>query len=182
MSIREEWIAHIQNGRLFKLNFLIEGRPEKRTVLMSPEINTLVRGPWQNNLMGDRCARLRADLENILAGEKLTVCWEPFKARRHQIGRLDPPHEFIFDLRSSDPPGLRVIFYFAEKDVIVALICSPRSIPIPWLKRLPLLGRESKEWHRAIRDCGIEWRNLFPKYAPLQGQSINDLLSNAVLI
>jgi len=39
---------------------------------MSPEVNALVNGPWENNLMGDRCARLRADLENILAGSRLT--------------------------------------------------------------------------------------------------------------
>src|SRR5579871_3825968 len=101
MSIRTEYIEHVRQERLFRLGFLVPGRPEKRTVLMSQEINDLVSGPWSSDLMEDRCTRLRANLESILAGDRLNVCWEPRKGRpHHQIGRLDETDEEVWDIRS----------------------------------------------------------------------------------
>lgn len=182
MSIREQWKERVKEGRLFKLGFLIPGLAEKRTVLMSSEINALVSGPWTDNLMGDRCAKLRANLENILAGNRLTVCWEPFEAdRRHQIGRLHPVEDGVFDIRSVDKPGLRVFFQFAEKDVLVLFTCSPRSVPVAWLKRLPLLNKESEEWKEAVSQSKREWFELFPGLPPFKGGSVSDCLSNAIL-
>jgi hypothetical protein len=121
-------------------------------------------------------------LESILAGDPLTVCWEPGKGRTyHQIGLLDPPQDFMFDLRSVDEPGLRVTIHFAERDVLVALLCSPRSVPVPWLHRLPLLGRRSREWRGAIMETHALWGELFPGYRPHSGDHVDDLLSNAVV-
>lgn len=183
MSIRAEWIARVQEGRLFKLGFLIPGPPERRTVLMSPEVNRLLTGDWANDLMADRCARLRVDLESILAGERQNVCWAPFKGRHyHKIGRLDPPQDFMFDLRSIDEPGLRLLFHFAEKDVLVTHICCPRRVPVSWLQRMPLLGGNSKEWRLAILESNAIWGELFPRHPPHTGEQIDDLLSNAVVL
>jgi hypothetical protein len=182
MSIRTEWIKRVYEGRLFRLGFLIPGPPERRTVLMSAEINKLVSGPWESNPMGNRCARLRADLEYVLAGDPLTVCWAPGKGRKyHQIGLLDPPQDFMFDLRSLDEPGLRVTFHFAEKDVLVAFICSPRSVRVPWLHRLPLLDMKSKGWRNAIMETRALWGELFPGHQPHSGDHIDDLLTNAIV-
>ena len=183
MSIHDEWMARVREGRLFKLDFLIPGIQERRTVLMSPEINRLVTGPWNSVLMADRCARLRVDLESILGGERQSVCWTPFKGRTyHKIGRLDPPQDFMFDLRSVDEPGLRLLFHFAERDVLVAHLCSPRSVPVSWLHRVPLLDRGSKEWRIAIMESNAMWGKLFPDYRPHRGEHIDDLLSNAVIL
>jgi hypothetical protein len=183
MSIRQAWKLHIGNNELFKLGFLVPGPPEKRVVLLSPELNTLISGPWPHNSAAERCARLRADLENILAGNPLVVCWQPYKAgRHHQIGRLEPIEDNIFDIRSIDPsPGLRVLFHFAEKDVLVLHVCNPRSLGVSWLSRLPLGGRSSKAWRRAIAESKERWSILFPKYEPHKGDTIDDYLSNAVL-
>lgn len=181
MSIRQEWAGHVRDGTLFRLGFLVPGRPEKRTVLMSQEINGLVSGPWDDKLMGDRCGRLRATLESILGGDLLNVCWEPYEGEvRHQIGRLDKPEEEVWDIRSVDKPGLRVFFRFAEANVLVAFTCSPRSVPVPWLHRLPLLDRRSKEWKRAKRECKRQWGVLFPAHEPHKGYSLSDYLSNAI--
>jgi hypothetical protein len=183
MSIRAEWKKKVDERRLFKLRFLIPGPPEKRVVLMSPEINNLVEGPWPTTLMGDRCARLRGNLEHILAGETLNVCLDPFRAReKHQIGRLDPITDHIFDVRSLDKPGLRIIFHCAERDVLVAHACSPRSVPVPWLSRLPLLDRLSPEWRDVVADGNRNWRELFPKNKPREGVNVSDYFSNAVSI
>jgi hypothetical protein len=182
MSIREKWLGRAREGRLLKLGFLIPGPPERRTVLMSPEINRLVSGPWEDTVMGDRCARLRANLENIVSGSKMTVCWEPFKGRRqHQIGRLSPPQDFMFHVRCVEEPSLRVTFHFAERDVLVAHLCSPRSLPVPWLHRLPLGDKGSREWQNIILESNALWGELFPGYRPHSGDHIDDLLSNADL-
>jgi hypothetical protein len=181
MSIRQEWLGHVRAGRLFRLGFLVPGKPEKRTVLMSQEIHDLVSGPWTNDLMEDRCNRLRANLEGILAGDQLNVCWEPYEgAVRHQIGRLDKPAEEIWDVRSVDQPALRAFFRFAEFNVLILFTCSPRSVPVPWMHRLPLLGRKSKEWKRAKTECRRQWGILFPAHEPHKGDSLNDYLSNAI--
>jgi hypothetical protein len=96
------------------------------------------------------------------------------------MGRLDADE--VWDLRSqAPPPGLRVFCRFAEKDVLVALTCSPRSVPVPWLNRLPLLGRSSREWRDAIVGCRREWNVLFPAHQPLSGVDLSDYISNAVL-
>jgi hypothetical protein len=180
MSIRPEWLRHVREQSLFRLGFLVPGRPEKRTVLMSQEINQLVSGPWESDLMEDRCYRLRANLEGILAGDPLTVCWKPYEGEpRHQMGRLDKPEEEIWDIRSVDKPGLRIFFRFAEKDVLVAFTCSPRSVPIPWMHRLPLRAWDSKEWKRAKTDTKRRWGILFPAHEPHQGKHLSDYLSNA---
>lgn len=181
MSIRDEINARIDEGRLFRLKPLNEKDNKHRAVLMSVEINRLVIGPWPDGPSGIRCARLRADLESLITAENITVCWEPRKARNEQIGRLCPVRDEVWDLRSQDPaPGLRVFFRFAEKNVFVALTCAPRSIPVPWLPRLPLL--DSREWRRAIVECRNRWRNLFPAHEPISGSTADAYLTGARLL
>lgn len=183
MSIRDEWVQHVADGRLFKLGYSLPGLPEKRTVLMADEVRQLVEGPWPETLMGDRCARLRANLEFFLEGTAITVCWQPFKANDyHQLGRIHPVEEGIWDLRSVDPsPGLRLFFCLAEKDVMIAFICAPRSIPVPWLERLPLGARNNKAWKRARAECKRQWRHLFPAYLPLVSEKPDECISFAII-
>jgi hypothetical protein len=132
--------------------------------------------------MGIRCGYLRADLESFVANDVMTVCWDPFKAKDAKMGRIDPIADEVWDLRSqAPPPGLRVLCRFAEKDVLVALTCHPRSVPVSWLNKLPLLGSNSREWRDAIVACRREWRVLFPAHQPLSGVDVSDYISNAVL-
>ena len=182
MSIREQWLSRVREGRLFKLSFLIPGPMERRAVLLHPELYRLVSGPWPDDRMAARCAALRAELERLLAGEVLNVCWAPFKGRSfHSIGRLDPPQDFLFDLRSLDRPGLRLFFHFAEKDVLIFHGCSPRSQPVPWLPRQPLGPRDSPQWRLAVTEANACWAELFSDTRPCEGETIDDLLSNAVV-
>jgi hypothetical protein len=182
MSIRDEINARIKEGRLFRLEPENQKDEKRRTVLISEEINRMVSGPWPDGPMGLRCARLRADLENIVTAELITVCWDPFKARNEQIGRLHRVEDEVWDLRSQKPkPGLRAFFRFAEKDVFVVLTVAPRSVPVSWLSRLPLLRRESREWRNAIIECRTEWKKLFPAYEPIHGTDINVYLTGAIL-
>jgi hypothetical protein len=180
MSTRELLKKRLQEGELVKLGFSIPGPPERRTVLMSPEINMLMSGPWKDVVMRDRCYSLRAELENILTGSPLTYCDIPREAKdKHQISRLDPAEDNIFDIRSVDPPpGLRIIFHFAERDVLVLHTCSPRSVRVSWSARVPLIN--DKVWRRAISESMARWSILFPGCDP-PGGSIHEYLSNAIV-
>jgi hypothetical protein len=131
--------------------------------------------------MGVRCVQLRAELEDIAKGSPMSVCWRPYKGRAyHQIARLDPVQHGVWDLRSAEPrPGLRVFFCLGERDSLVALTCSPRSVVVPWLARPPLGPRQSSEWKRAIRECRSVWNELFPGHRPLVGETLDDCFSNA---
>src|SRR5205085_1306364 len=125
MSIHAEIEKLIAEGKLVELNPLNAKDIRRRTVFMSREINSLVSGPWANSEMEGRCLRLRAELEDSITAEQVTVSWEPFEADEERIGRLDPPEWDVWDLRSRDPsPGLRVFFRFARKDVGVFFTCS----------------------------------------------------------
>jgi hypothetical protein len=182
MSIRDEINARIEEGRLFRLKPINAKDGQRRTVLLSEEVNGIVSGPWPDGPTGCRCGRLRADLENLITAEFITVCWDPFKARNEQIGRLHRVEDEVWDLRSQKPkPGLRAFFRFAEKDVFVVLTIAPRSVPVSWLSRLPLLRGESREWRNAILECRTEWKKLFPAHEPIHGANINVYLTGAIL-
>jgi hypothetical protein len=165
MSIREQWKDLVRQGLLFELT-PFPGDPCARTVLMSEAINKLVVGPWDDQTMGDRCARLTAGLQGIVRGNVLKVCMTPFAARQAQLGRLAPAENAVFDFRNSERPGLRVFCRFAEKNVLVALICAPRSVKVSWLDRLPLGDRRSKDWKRAVRETLEQWSILFSTARP----------------
>jgi hypothetical protein len=74
-----------------------------------------------------------------------------------------------------------VTFHFAEKNVLVTHLCSPRSVQVHWLNRLPLLGKDSREWREAVAESKRRWENLFPEHDPHKGESIDDFLSNATI-
>jgi hypothetical protein len=181
MSIRTEWRRLVQEERLYRLD-PFPGDPRTRTVLMTPRIHHLaVAGPWDDEAMGDRCARLLATLQRIVRGAHLIVCLDPFAAREAELGRLDKIEDAVFDLRSREQPGLRVFCRFAERDVLVAFTCAPRSVEVSWLDKLPLGDRHSKDWKNAVRECIEQWTMFFPKHDPVLGDDLNAYLSNATL-
>jgi hypothetical protein len=180
MSIRAEINLRIAEGRLFRLPPRNVKDVRLRTVLVSEEINHMVSGPWPDGPVGARCAHLRNDLEAFISSEFITVCWKPYKAYDEQVGRLDA-HE-VWEVRCRAPrPSLRIFCRFAEKDVLVALTCSPRWKEVSWLHRLPLLGRESDQWKGALAECQSTWNKLFPMHSPFSGNSADDYITNAVL-
>jgi hypothetical protein len=129
--------------------------------------------------MGDRCARLAADLQNIVSGARLLVCMCPFKARVAQLGRLAPVEDSVWDWRSVDKPGLRLFCQFLEKDVLFAATCRPRSVEVSWLDYLPLGDRKSKQWEDGIRAAKRQWGMFFPAHDPIKGVVLSEYLSNA---
>jgi hypothetical protein len=143
-------------------------------MLLSQEVKSLLDGPWDHEGLRYRAGRLRADLEEFIKGQEIAVCLEPFAAKTAYMGRLCPVADSTWDIRSRDPsPGLRVIGFFAETDVFVALRWAPRST---------LGSKDSREWRDIIVQCKTDWTNLFHTYAPVNGECINAYISDSVHI
>jgi len=137
MSIRKEWMEHVEKERLFKLD-PFPGDPNARTVLMSEELLKLTTRPMEEGEDGNRRSPLIASLQYIVAGRRLVVCMTPFKARKANLGRLDPIEDSIWDVRCQEKPALRVFCQFVEKDVLFAVTCRPRTVKMDWLGWVPL--------------------------------------------
>lgn len=177
MSIREEWKKLLEERELFRLAPLDGDRPT-RTVLLSQEMEELLERDMEEGEQAERRARLLATLQNIVAGNHLVVCLEPYSARKAIVGRLDPIEELVFDVRCQSKPAVRVFCRFVEKDVLLAVTCRPRSAQMDWLGWLPL-RMQSKRWKEAIRATTREWARLFPTYEPVKGDSLGEYLSKA---
>jgi hypothetical protein len=169
--------------RLIQLLPAIDGDPVVRTMLLSPELDSLLLGPWVTPTIERRCNRLRADLEVFVKGEEVQVCLEPYVHDTALFGRLDKPGDEVWDIRSRAPkPGLRVFGRFAETDVFVALTCAPRSVEQIWLDRKALKDRTSIQWHLNIIECHERWEKLFPEHPPVHGDFLHAYLTNAVYV
>jgi len=104
---------------------------------------------------------LRADLDRFSQGGVIPVAARPFiGGKRSYMRQLFRWREEVWEIRSREEPGLRVLGRFAEADVFVALT---------WHKRAALAGPQSRQWRDAIVGCKTEWTNLFPAYPPKSG-------------
>ena len=185
MSIREVIRDLVASERLFYLEPVLSDDPVVRVLLMTPEIQSLIEGPWDSSAQEERCGQLRDDLERFVKGSPITLCFEPYEAKTAYMGLLDPPLDAIWDIRSRDPePGLRILGAFVEVDVFVAVLCAPRSLPVEWLDRQPLCDTETtpSEWARAIRQASAEWRGLFPTYPRHTGTVPDDFITGAFIL
>jgi len=111
---------------------------------------------------GERCARLRADLELFVTGGFI----DPGYLKRLQGGGA------AWEIRSVRPrPSLRVFGCFAMMDVFVALNM--------WARR-ELGSTKSSEFRREAETCKARWRKLFHPYEPHKGGSLRDCISDNV--
>jgi hypothetical protein len=180
MSIHDLIEMRIEEGRLWRVEPVVEDDPIERCMVISSEIMDLVYGVWPDAKWARRCNRLRADLEAFVRGDVIGLCLKPYKADTAYMGRLDKPTDEVWDIRSRDPqPGLRVFGCFADRDCFVALLWSPRSVEIPYSQRLPLQDRNSAEWKQAVKETKSEWRKLFHPYNPIHGDTHDFYASRA---
>jgi|SRR5579862_1893472 len=173
MSIYDEIAYWSKRERLFSVRSSLD-EPTKRHLYVSTEIQALLDGPWSTNEWESRCGYLRADLDRFVEGQTLDIAEEPFKGKSSYMLRLNPPSHEVWEIRSRIPkPGLRLFGRFAEFNNFIVLT---------WASRADLGGPKSREWRDAIVACRTEWKNLFPAYQPLSGDSFHDYLSKIVLV
>jgi hypothetical protein len=182
MSIRDSIAELVQEKRLRELKPIMDSDPIRRTMIISTEIVDLLDGPWDSPQWEVRCGYLRATLEAFVKGQEIAICLNPFKAQKAYMGRLNKPTDEVWDIRCIDPsPGIRIFGRFAERDVFIGLLWSPRSVDIPASQRLPLGPKESIQWKNAILECKSEWRKLFPAYLPIHGDETREYVSTNFL-
>jgi hypothetical protein len=142
---------------------------------ISPELLSLLEGPWADVAQEIRANKLRADLDYFIEGGNIAIGQDPYKKKRTAyMVRLDPAYDEVWQIRSRDPkPGIRVFGRFADRDVFVALT---------WSERTPLGGPGNLAWIEAINLCKSEWRKLFPAYQPISGSDYNDYLSGGFFL
>lgn len=176
MSIKAAIKRHVRNGRLFPLEMSLESDRVLRGLFLSSEMKKLMEGPWTSAQCGSRVSRLQADFESYAKGESIVMSLEPFAAEDATFGRLDAPDDEVWDLRSRDPsPGLRVFGRFAAPNVFIAFDWYPRSRN--WNGKQPLGDRHHQLWEIAKRNCQEQWSNLFPNYEALNGDQVQDYVT-----
>lgn len=179
MSIRDSIGELIDDGRMYEMSPALDSDQIRRTMIISQEIHDLLNGPWCDASWERRCFRLRATLQYFVMGKRIGVCLSPFEAAKAYMGRLHKVEDEVWDIRAIDPnPGIRVFGRFAEKDVFVAFLWSPRSVEVPASQRLPLGDKDSIQWKQAIKECKAEWRKVLPSYAPIHGGHPSDYIGS----
>lgn len=182
MSIRDEIKYRVGECRLAELRPAMIGDPVRRHMFVSSEIQELLDGPWPFQQARKRCFELQAELETFVRGDQIGICLEPYKAGKAEFGRLNRPADEVWDFRAVKEPGLRIFGRFAEKDIFIALTCWPRSRPLDWIGRPPLLHAYSREFRDAIEGCKAEWRKLFHTYLPISGGHASDYVSENFVV
>ncbi len=168
MSIYAEILNRASEGRLFALPPLMPPEPGNapRHIYVSPEINALCNtGPWKDSKWMARCMELRAALDRFSQGGLIPVAARPFiGGKRSYMRQLFRWREEVWEIRSRDEPGIRVLGRFADTDLFIALA---------WYLRADLLQLQSRQWRDAIIRCKTDWRNLFPAYPPRSAEGSN---------
>lgn len=175
MSIHVEIINRCAEGRLSILLPILRNSPVRRKIYLSPEIWSLLEGPWADNSQERLANRLRADLEVFIEGRTIAVRQKPSgKNDTAYMVRLYPSYQEVWEIRSRDPkPGIRVFGCFAATDLFIALT---------WADRIQLGDWNSPEWNAAINLCKSEWRKLFYPYSPISGSDFNVYISTGLIL
>ena len=173
MSIKVE-LKRLVNEEVLWCVEPFPGDRASRTVLVTSPINSMLESAAGESRIG----QLRADLQSIVAGDELTMSFQPFKHRKATIGILDPATEGTWEIRSRHPsPGLRVFGRFADVDSFVAIDWAPRSKPLDGFDKKPLLGRASLEYQLAQIEVEEFWKKHLAGVSAVLGDDCGDYFS-----
>jgi hypothetical protein len=181
MSIDDVLQSAIDRGDLTPLPMELPSDSQDRCVLLASEVVTLVFGPYVNAAHERRAAQLAADLESFVRKKEISISLTPRGAKKDakdaDFGILDPPGHTTWDYRSRIPsPGIRLVGRFAKVDTFVALGWWPRSVPVTWSDKLPLIDDELR-WRIAMHHCETEWYKVLPDLIPVAGTEVENYVS-----
>jgi hypothetical protein len=166
----------VDDGRLCHLIPVFPSAPIERCTLLYPsllaDLDRFIEAPS----MGE----LRAALEAMTQGLRVTMGFTPYAHKEAMMGRLDPIKNGVWDYRHRrPPPGARVFGRFARQDVFVALTWRPRSREIPGFDLRPLDDHKiSHEWNFAILEAEERWREALGSTPFVVGESVEQHFSS----
>lgn len=135
----------------------------KRALFVHERLWQLLQSPEGDDEWERRVAELQADLEVFADGTNIGPKY---------LFHLYPPRDALWEIRSTrDEPTIRVLGFFADKDVFIATNHALRE---------ELGGWESREWKRVKREAGARWRHVFYTHQPLKGTDIHQKISGAL--
>lgn len=163
MSI-EDLISHkVGAGMLFPLIPRAAGSAPRRAMFVSEDIWSLLSTEHQDDDMEERLGILQADLELFAEGRTIDPKY---------LFLLYPASEGVWEIRSVRPdPSIRVLGFFAKKDVYIATNLALRE---------NLGGWESREWKDVKRLARTRWGHLFHTFQPLVSTNISDLVTGTI--
>ncbi len=151
-----------------------------RHLFVTPEVNKLIEGPWDNVPKSvsdqltakdweERCADLYGDFDLFLNGGQVTVALDPDNRNDECFfKRLYPIENEVWTIRSREPkPGIRVFGSFAETNHFVAT---------NWALRYDLGDFGSDEWEEAIALSRATWTLLFGDQQMPKSGNLNDYI------
>lgn len=171
MSIYDELRDRVKDGRLFFVPPLdLEGELLVRKLYVSPAIESLLVGPWEDAAWESRCTDLYADLHTFVAGYEIAGRMPPSTSTEAFLALLRPQTDEVWEMRSTDSyPQLRIFGRFAAMDCFVGLTWHYRS----------QLGDDQRLWRAAIDECKAEWRRLF-NYPPHMEVDVHGYVSSKI--
>lgn len=132
-------------------------------MFVSEDIWALLSTEHEDLEMEERVGTLQADLEQFAEGRSIDPKY---------LFLLYPASEGVWEIRSVRPePSIRVLGFFAKKDVFVATNLALRE---------NLGGWESREWKDVKRSARTRWGHLFHTYQPLISTNLSDLVTGAI--
>jgi hypothetical protein len=144
---------HLDNRSLIEMMSLFTRDETARTMIVSPDIMTIITPPFDDTEQGKRCGEFRAWLDDFIEGCEITVAENPFdKPLDVMLARVDPLEAEFWSIRVTEPedtPGLRGLGAFAEKDKFIALTWDYRE----------LIGADFDDEVDSVRE---EWRSYTP--------------------
>jgi hypothetical protein len=163
MSI-EDLIRHkVAAGMLFPLIPRARGSTPRRAMFVSEDIWSLLSTEHQDDEIEDRLGILQADLELFAEGRMIDPKY---------LFLLYPASEGVWEIRSVRPnPSIRVLGFFAKKDVYIATNLALRE---------SLGGWESREWKNVKRLARTRWGHLFHTFHPLISTNLSDLVTGSI--
>ncbi len=183
MSIEDDVKKAVARGDLHYLPMMDPSDPIERCIVVHSDIMSQFVGPWDGVKHEERVFELRADLEDFVKGERLSLSFTPRKHKDAYMGLLEPKDQGTWEIRARDPsPGIRVFGKFAKEDLFVAFGWRPRHVILEWSEKLPM-ALSPRGWRLEINRCTTLWEEILGGHEPITGDKLSDYIKeNAVVV
>lgn len=152
------------------------GAEHRRYLFLSREVaEEMDPATWTDKGLALRYAQLAADFDRYVSEEFLPVGMDPYlKGKSAFLARIDPVETRAWSLRSMAPkPAIRVIGFFAEKDVLVLVLSELRK---------DLGGPGDHRWIWVREKAASWWNDNFAPERALSSEDGNDYVSGFIQV
>lgn len=148
---------------------LYSNTPRIVDIIVSDEVWYDVQFPFPETRDGLWKAAMRATLDQVTSGRRVTMSESPHKKPPGTIiSRTDPVNLDVWDIRcTSQDDGTRCFGAFGGLDLFIALTWDYRTST----------DRSELDFTAATIDCRKQWDALFPGIPPYKGSTAVDYLS-----